>query len=139
MLKQFLCRIIKDARCLELLFGVIDSYKIDFEGDSVGRKKGLPIGNLTSQFFANFYLSALDHFCLEKLELFLKVPVFGKTFFGVPFLGWRITKYRIFLLSKSKRRMQNRLKEIQKSFERGKITEEKAVERTKAVYAARVC
>lgn len=176
VLKQFLCRIIKDARCLELLFGVIDSYKIDFEGDSVGRKKGLPIGNLTSQFFANFYLSALDHFileklkpegyvrymddmvifgdsvknlknifdevdhfCLEKLALFLKIPVFGKTFRGVPFLGWRITKYRIFLLSKTKRRMKNRLKEIQKSFERGKITEEKAVERTKAVYAARVC
>ena len=139
VLKQFLCRIIKDARCLELLFGVIDSYKIDFEGDSVGRKKGLPIGNLTSQFFANFYLSALDHFCLEKLALFLKIPVFGKTFRGVPFLGWRITKYRIFLLSKTKRRMKNRLKEIQKAFEWGKITEEKAVERTKAVYAARVC
>ena len=176
VLKQFLCRIIKDARCLELLFGVIDSYKIDFEGDSVGRKKGLPIGNLTSQFFANFYLSALDHFileklkpegyvrymddmvifgdsvknlknifdevdhfCLEKLALFLKIPVFGKTFRGVPFLGWRITKDRIFLLSKTKRRMKNRLKEIQKSFERGKITEEKAVERTKAVCAARVC
>ena len=172
VLKQFLCRIIKDARCLELLFGVIDSYKIDFEGDSVGRKKGLPIGNLTSQFFANFYLSALDHFileklkpegyvrymddmvifgdsvknlknifdevdhfCLEKLALFLKIPVFGKTFRGVPFLGWRITKDRIFLLSKTKRRMKNRLKEIQKA----KITEEKAVERTKAVYAARVC
>lgn len=139
VLKQFLCRIIKDARCLELLFGVIDSYKIDFEGDSVGRKKGLPIGNLTSQFFANFYLSALDHFILEKLALFLKIPVFGKTFRGVPFLGWRITKDRIFLLSKTKRRMKNRLKEIQKAFERGKITEEKAVERTKAVYAARVC
>ena len=121
------------------MFGVIDSYKIDFEGDSVGRKKGLPIGNLTSQFFANFYLSALDHFCLEKLALFLKIPVFGKTFRGVPFLGWRITKDRIFLLSKTKRRMKNRLKEILKSFERGKITEEKAVERTKAVYAARVC
>ena len=139
VLKQFLCRIIKDARCLELLFGVIDSYKIDFEGDAAARKKGLPIGNLTSQFFANFYLSALDHFCLEKLELFLKVPVFGKTFRGVPFLGWRITKDRIFLLSKTKRRMKNRLKEIQKAFERGKITEEKALERTEAVYAARVC
>ena len=33
--------------------------------------------------------------------------------------------------------MKNRLKEIQKAFERGKITEEKAVERTKAVFAAR--
>ena len=81
----------------------------------------------------------VERFCLEKLELFLKVPVFGKTFFGVPFLGWRITKDRIFLLSKAKRRMKNRLKEIQKAFERGKITEEKALERTEAVYAARVC
>ena len=33
VLKQFLCRIIKDTRCLELLFCVIDSYKINFEGD----------------------------------------------------------------------------------------------------------
>ena len=79
----------------------------------------------------------VERFCLEKLTLFLKVPVFGKTFFGVPFLGWRITKDRIFLLSKTKHRMKNRLKEIQKAFEKGKITEEKAVERTKAVFAAR--
>ena len=81
----------------------------------------------------------VDHFCLEKLALFFFFSVFGKTFRGVPFLGWRITKDRIFLLSKAKRRMKNRLKEIQKAFERGKITEEKALERTEAVYAARVC
>ncbi|MBO5482835.1 MAG: RNA-directed DNA polymerase, partial [Spirochaetaceae bacterium] len=30
--------------------------------------KGLPIGNLTSQFFANLYLSELDHFVLENLK-----------------------------------------------------------------------
>ena len=29
---------------------------------------GLPIGNLTSQFFANLYLSPLDHFVLEQLK-----------------------------------------------------------------------
>lgn len=29
--------------------------------------KGLPIGNLTSQHFANFYLDALDHYCIEHL------------------------------------------------------------------------
>jgi len=29
--------------------------------------KGLPIGNLTSQHFANFYLDALDHYCVEQL------------------------------------------------------------------------
>lgn len=32
------------------------------------RKRGIPIGNLTSQFFANLYLDALDHFVLEQLK-----------------------------------------------------------------------
>lgn len=31
------------------------------------RRRGLPIGNLTSQFFANLYLDGLDHFCKEVL------------------------------------------------------------------------
>lgn len=30
--------------------------------------RGLPIGNLTSQWFANFYLSGLDHFAKEELR-----------------------------------------------------------------------
>ncbi|MEI6388030.1 MAG: RNA-directed DNA polymerase [Spirochaetota bacterium] len=30
---------------------------------------GLPIGNLTSQVFANFYLDGLDHFCKHELGL----------------------------------------------------------------------
>lgn len=46
--------------CLRLLLSIIDSYG---EGD-----KQLPIGNLTSQFFANFYLSSMDHLVLEKLK-----------------------------------------------------------------------
>jgi len=29
--------------------------------------RGLPIGNLTSQFFANVYLDCLDHFIIDKL------------------------------------------------------------------------
>ena len=44
-----------------------------FPGDGlltpVQRRRGLPIGNLTSQFFANLYLSPLDHFVQEKLKL----------------------------------------------------------------------
>ncbi len=32
------------------------------------RRRGLPIGNLTSQFFANLYLDGLDHFCKEVLR-----------------------------------------------------------------------
>ena len=33
------------------------------------RKCGLPIGNLTSQIFANFYLNAFDHFILDVLHI----------------------------------------------------------------------
>ncbi|ABL64517.1 RNA-directed DNA polymerase [Chlorobium phaeobacteroides] len=43
-----------------------------FQGDDlftpVERRKGLPIGNLTSQFFANYYLNFLDHFVKERLH-----------------------------------------------------------------------
>jgi retron-type reverse transcriptase len=35
---------------------------------SVDKKKGLPIGNLTSQLFANIYLNELDHFVKETLR-----------------------------------------------------------------------
>lgn len=41
-----------------------------FSGDGLftphERKKGIPIGNLTSQFFANIYLDGLDHFIKER-------------------------------------------------------------------------
>lgn len=32
-------------------------------------KKGMPLGNLTSQFFANVYLNKLDHFVKHKLKV----------------------------------------------------------------------
>ncbi|MCC5897355.1 MAG: RNA-directed DNA polymerase [Phormidium sp. BM_Day4_Bin.17] len=44
-----------------------------FPGDDLltplQRPKGLPIGNLTSQFFANVYLNGFDHFVKEELNL----------------------------------------------------------------------
>ena len=46
---------------LKILFGIIDSYHT-----LPGR--GVPIGNLTSQFFANLYLSLLDHYILEQCK-----------------------------------------------------------------------
>ena len=33
----------------------------------VGKNKGLPIGNLTSQIFANYYLNYFDHYIIEEL------------------------------------------------------------------------
>lgn len=43
---------------------MVPKHKSLFYGD---RNKGLPIGNLTSQFFANVYLNNLDHFIKEDL------------------------------------------------------------------------
>lgn len=46
--------------------------EVRFSGDDllapVERRRGLPIGNLTSQFFANVYLDPLDHFVKEVLR-----------------------------------------------------------------------
>lgn len=54
-LKKMFRRKIKDANCLWLIDKIIDS------------NKGLPIGNYTSQWFANFFLEGLDHLIKEKL------------------------------------------------------------------------
>ncbi len=58
ILKELLRRKFKDKDLLNLLFEIIDS-----------NPKGIPIGNLLSQFFGNFYLNYFDHFCKEKLKL----------------------------------------------------------------------
>ena len=76
VLKKLLSKIIKDVECLNLLFALIDSYgmvvstgsTIASSDSTTASGKGLPIGNLTSQFFANYYLSLLDHYVLEQLK-----------------------------------------------------------------------
>ena len=65
VLKDKLQRLFKDKALLTLLYDIIDSY-------SVADDRGIPIGNLTSQYFANYYLSSLDHYMKEKLG----VPVY---------------------------------------------------------------
>jgi len=46
--------------------------ELHFPGDDLfepyRRRRGLPIGNLTSQFFANLYLDRFDHFVTEVLR-----------------------------------------------------------------------
>jgi hypothetical protein len=61
VLKNIIASLIKDVRIIFLLNEIIDSY-------ATAPGKGVPIGNLTSQFFANLYLSSLDHYILEKLH-----------------------------------------------------------------------
>lgn len=60
-LKNALARRFKDRRVLELFGRLIDSHGVE-------RGCGLPIGNLTSQFLANHYLAAADHFVKERLR-----------------------------------------------------------------------
>ncbi len=57
-----LCRLFKDKTLLYLFHDLIDSYEKK-EG------KGLPIGNLTSQYFANHYLALADHYSKEILRV----------------------------------------------------------------------
>lgn len=58
LLKNMFRRILKDQKTLGLIDAVIES-----------AESGLPIGNYTSQWFANFYLQDLDHFIKEKLNV----------------------------------------------------------------------
>ena len=60
ILKTLLAKIVKNKKALRLFFTIIDSGETPC--------KGIPIGNLTSQFFANYYLSPLDHYFKEKLH-----------------------------------------------------------------------
>lgn len=62
ILKSLLTRMIKDEKFMDLLSTVIDH---QVPGAPLG--KGLPIGNLTSQYFANLYLGELDHFVKDRL------------------------------------------------------------------------
>lgn len=61
MLRQ-LCRLFKDPQLLIIFRNLLDSY------DTV-EGKGLPIGNLTSQYFANHYLAVADHYLKEQLHV----------------------------------------------------------------------
>jgi len=58
-LKTLLSTLIKDKAVLDIFTIIIDT-----ADTSAG--KGIPIGNLTSQFFANHYLSAFDHYFKER-------------------------------------------------------------------------
>jgi len=80
LLSGLIARRIRDPRVLDLVRvilrsgeGILDSEcePVWFPGDDRftpgARRRGLPIGNLTSQFLGNVYLNELDHFVKEAL------------------------------------------------------------------------
>jgi RNA-directed DNA polymerase len=81
LLFQQISKTIQDRRVLDLIAvilrsgeGVLSAEATQhlFPGDglfSVLRPRGLPIGNLTSQFFANVYLDSVDHHIKEQLQV----------------------------------------------------------------------
>jgi retron-type reverse transcriptase len=80
VLMDILGETIADERVLDLCGRIIESGRevlqaeyemIYFPGDDLfaaTRPRGLPIGNMTSQFWANVYLNGLDHFIKRELK-----------------------------------------------------------------------
>jgi hypothetical protein len=80
ILRTELCRVIQDDLTLGLIDKILHSgegvlaevYQMRwFPGDDLWaglRRRGLPIGNLTSQFWANVYLNPFDHFIKRQLR-----------------------------------------------------------------------
>ena len=76
LLKKRVTRYIGDQDIRQLLYGLVDSFRTDgrydhlFSEDSAYRmtpNKGMPIGNLSSQLFANVFLCSFDHWVKEEL------------------------------------------------------------------------
>ena len=78
ILKARLRRTLKDLDVLWLCDAILDASNeqepiagLHFPGDDLlsplARRRGIPIGNLTSQFFANVHLDALDHHVTDRL------------------------------------------------------------------------
>ncbi len=78
ILKDLIARVIKCPKTLDLTGRIIDGSNPQeeviqyFSGDTLftpfDRRRGMPIGNQTSQFFANVYLNPLDHFVMRQLR-----------------------------------------------------------------------
>jgi retron-type reverse transcriptase len=62
VLIQIIGRKIKDDRVLWLVKKILDNHLSEISGN------GMPLGNMTSQFFANIYLNELDYFVKHKLK-----------------------------------------------------------------------
>jgi hypothetical protein len=111
ILKEKLRRRVKDRRVLALLDRIIDTSPptdeppVYFPGDDLltpfERRRGLPIGNLTSQFLANLYLDDLDHHIKRVVPSLVCPYLFGSW-------GQLCEGYSRFLLPSRQRRLLTR-------------------------------
>lgn len=62
ILKGLIKRRVNDETVNEILDIIIDSFEVK-------TRKGIPLGNVTSQLFANVYLHELDRFCKHTLKI----------------------------------------------------------------------
>lgn len=62
VLMEMLCKMFKDKALIAIFDKILKTY-------NTRTGCGLPIGNLTSQYFANFYLAYADHYIKEKLQI----------------------------------------------------------------------
>ncbi len=67
LLLSILAKRIKDADALWLLTGVVESFASSYT--TLFERKGVPIGNLTSQLFANVYMNEFDRFMKHVLHV----------------------------------------------------------------------
>jgi len=134
---------------------------------------GLPIGNLTSQFFANVYLDPQDHYMKDKLgvkyyirymddmvmfsdsrnelksllkqmrfflrdrlKLVLKerVTQINTRLHGLPFLGFRVFPNLLRIRQENFRRLKGRMRQREKEFENGLISEETFVMSVRSMF-----
>jgi len=63
ILMQIIKKKVQDKNILWLIKIILENHKTEIKG------KGMPLGNLTSQFFANVYLSELDHYVKETMQV----------------------------------------------------------------------
>ncbi len=70
ILLKLISKKIKDRKALSLIDEIIGSFSVDKKSQRERERelRGLPIGNLTSQLFANIYLNPLDQFVKHELK-----------------------------------------------------------------------
>ena len=74
-LKLIIEKTVKDKNVFWLISQIIDSHYEDvlpshiYNNKNEKQEKGIPIGNLTSQLFANIYLNELDNFIKHELKI----------------------------------------------------------------------